>query len=323
MDTTIAPRTGLRLQNPVMTASGTFGNGTEYASRMDISGLGGIVCKGTTLDPRIGNRPLRVVETAAGMLNSIGLQNIGVDAVVREKAPVWATWQVPVLVNVSGGTLEEYTTICTRLDGVPGVAGIELNISCPNVKQGGVAFGNDPEQAFAVTAAVRETTDLPVVVKLSPNVSDIRSIALAVEEAGADAISLINTVYGMSIDARARRPALGNITGGLSGPAIKPLALYLVYQVAQVVSVPIIGIGGILNADDAREFLLAGASAVQVGTALMVNPRAWQTIVEGLQRWFREERIERIEEIIGAANPEFRGRPGHNEAGEKTLAGSR
>lgn len=301
-----------------MTASGTFGYGIEYAARNDLSRLGGIVCKGTTLEPRIGNRPLRVIETAAGMLNSVGLQNVGVDAVVRDKAPVWATWQVPVFVNVSGETIEEYVTIASRLDGTPGVSGIELNISCPNVERGGVGFGTDPIQAASVTAAVRQVTALPLIVKLSPNVADIRPIALAVEEAGADAISLVNTVYGMAINARQRRPSLGNVTGGLSGPAIKPLALYLVYQVAQSVSVPVIGIGGIMSADDAVEFLLAGATAVQVGTALMVNPNAWRTIVEDLDAWFRAEDITNLDQIVGTANPAFRG---HKEADEIDLAG--
>lgn len=319
MDVLIAPRTGLRLPNPVLAASGTFGYGVEYATRHDLAGLGGIVSKGTTLEPRIGNPPLRMVETAAGMLNAIGLQNIGVDALVREKAPVWATWQLPVLVNISGGTIEEYVEIARRLDGVPGVAGIELNISCPNVKEGGVTFGSDARQAAGVTAAVRVATELPLIVKLSPNVADIRSIGAAVEEAGADAISLINTVYGMAIDARRRAPELANITGGLSGPAIKPLALYLVYQVAQEVSVPIVGIGGIMSADDAKEFLLAGASAVQVGTALLVNPNSWREIVTGLEGWFRTERIDRLEDIVGAANPGFRG---IKRAGEVFLTGS-
>lgn len=320
MDTLIAPRTGLRLQNPVMTASGTFGYGIEYAARKRLSRLGGIISKGTTWEPRTGNQPLRVIETAAGMLNSVGLQNIGVDAVVREKAPIWATWEVPVFVNASGGTIEEYAAIASRLDRIAGVAGIELNISCPNVERGGVAFGTDPVQAAGVTAAVRRVTALPLIVKLSPNVADIRPIALAVEEAGADAISLINTIYGMAIDARSRRPALGTITGGLSGPAIKPLALYLVYQVAQCVSIPIIGIGGIMSAGDAREFLLAGATAVQVGTALMVNPDGWREIVDGLEAWFRSEGITTLDDIVGAANPGFGGTR-YKKAGEANPAG--
>lgn len=305
-----------------MTASGTFGYGVEYADRMDLSGLGAVVSKGTTLEPRVGNPPLRMIETAAGMLNAIGLQNIGVDAVMRDKAPLWAGWEVPVFVNISGSAIEEYVEIARRLDSVPGVSGVELNISCPNMRKGGVMFGTSPEQAAAVTAAVRAATELPLLVKLSPNVTNIREIAVAVECAGADAISLINTVYGMALDARRRTPELANVSGGLSGPAIKPLALYLVYQVAQEVSVPVIGIGGIMSATDALEFLLAGASAVQIGTASLVNPNAWRTITGDLESWFREESISRIGEIVGMANAGFRGTRSHEKAGENNLAGS-
>jgi dihydroorotate dehydrogenase (NAD+) catalytic subunit len=283
---------------------------------MDVSGLGCIVCKGTTLHPRPGTEPLRVIETAAGMVNAIGLQNIGVDAVVAEKAPVWATWPVPVLVNVSGSTIEEYCDIVARLDGVPGIAGVELNISCPNVKEGGVAFGVDPYQAALVTSAARRRTQLPLVVKLSPNVTDITSVASAVEEAGADAISLINTVYGMAIDRRRRAPVLTNVSGGLSGPAIKPYALHLVYNVAQEVTVPVIGLGGILTWEDAAEFLLAGATAIQVGTALLVDPTSWQTIADGLERWLAAEGVRSLTEVIGAANPAYR-----RKAGEVSPAG--
>ena len=211
MDVDIAPRTGLRLKNPVIAASGTFGYGTEFAERMDVSELGAMVCKGTTREPRTGNEPLRMAETPAGMLNAIGLQNIGVEAVIAEKAPVWAGWPVPVLVNVSGTTTEDYAYVVSRLDGVPGVSGIELNIPCPNVKEGGVAFGTEPRLAREVTAAARAATDLPLVVKLSPNVTDIRSIAASVEEAGADAVSLVNTVYGMAIDAERHAPLLANV----------------------------------------------------------------------------------------------------------------
>lgn len=306
MKVTIAPRTGLTLKNPVIAASGTFGYGVEFAARMNISGLGAIVCKGTTREPRAGNPPVRLTETPAGMLNAIGLQNVGVEAVVREKAPVWAGWDVPVLVNVSGSTVDEYTDIVAHLNGVPGVAGVELNISCPNVKEGGVAFGIDSRLASEVTGAVRQATELPLVVKLSPNVTDIRPIAATVEEAGADAVSLVNTVYGLAMDRNHRCPSLSNITGGLSGPAIKPYALYLVYQVAQVVSVPVIGIGGILSADDAVDYLLSGATAVEVGTALMLDPTSWQSIVRGLEDWCRREGVREIPEIVGAANPGFR-----------------
>jgi dihydroorotate dehydrogenase (NAD+) catalytic subunit len=317
MDVVLAPRTGFSLQSPVIAASGTFGYGTEFASRTDLSGLGALVCKGTTRQPRAGNEPLRMTETAAGMLNAIGLQNIGVEAVVREKAPLWSTWKVPVLVNVSGTSVEDYVGVTALLDGVPGVAGIELNISCPNIKEGGVAFGVDARMAGEVTQAVREATRLPLLVKLSPNVRDIQEIALAVEEAGADAISLINTVYGMAIEAGRRRPLLANGSGGLSGPAIKPLALYLVYQVAQAVAVPIVGLGGIMTAVDAIEFLLAGASAIAVGTLLLVDPTAWRDLNEGIEAWCKREGVRRLEEVVGAANPQYRGR-----AGELRLTGS-
>lgn len=299
-----------------MAASGVFGYGTEFAARMSLDGLGAMVCKGTTLEPRAGTAPLRMIETSAGLLNAIGLQNIGVDAVVREKAPMWAGWRVPVLVNVSGNTVDEYMEIVRRLDGVPGIAGIELNISCPNTDWGGVAFGVDPAAASAVTAAVRAETSLPLVVKLSPNVSDLRPVASAVEAAGADAISLINTVYGMAIDARRRTPSLSNIRGGLSGPAVKPYALHLVYEVAQEVSVPVIGLGGIVSGTDAAEFLLAGATAVALGTALLIDPTSWRRITSELQAWLADEGVGSIDEVVGAANPLYKRKArGHNLAG--------
>jgi dihydroorotate dehydrogenase (NAD+) catalytic subunit len=310
MDVLIAPRTGLRLQNPVIAASGTFGYGVEFAGRMDLSGLGALICKGTTRRPRTGNAPPRLVETPAGMLNAIGLQNIGVEAVIREKAPIWAGWSLPVLVNVSGTSVEDYVEIAALLDGVPGVAGIELNISCPNIHDGGAIFGVEAQSAAAVTRAVRQTTSLPLVVKLSPNVVDIRPIAAAVADAGADAISLINTVYGMTIDIGSRRPALAVASGGLSGPAIKPYALYLVYQAAQEVDIPIIGVGGILSADDAIEFMLAGATAVEIGTALLLDPTCWQRIVADLEEWRRREGVHAWSEIVGAANARDRRRTG-------------
>jgi dihydroorotate dehydrogenase (NAD+) catalytic subunit len=316
MDVIIAPRTGFRLQSPVIAASGTFGYGVEYAARADLCGLGAIVCKGTTRQPRPGNAPLRMVETAAGMLNSIGLQNVGVDAVITEIAPRWVTLPVPVLVNVSGNSPEEYQDVVRLLDGVPGVSGIELNISCPNVKEGGVAFGTTPQAAAHVTAAVRAATTLPLVVKLSPNVTDIRIIAAAVERAGADAISVANTLYGMAIDTRRRTPVLSSVNGGLSGPAIKPYALYLVYQVAQEVSVPVIGIGGIMSSDDALEFIMAGASAVELGTALLVDPSGWRAITRGIDEWCRREGVRSLQEIVGAANPCFK-----RKTGEAHLAG--
>jgi dihydroorotate dehydrogenase (NAD+) catalytic subunit len=292
---------GLRLANPVIAASGTFGYGSEYAGLFDIQRLGAVVCKGTTLEPREGNPPPRLAETAAGVLNAIGLQNGGVDALILEKAPVWARWQVPVLVNIAGETVEEYALLAKRLDAVPGVSGLEVNISCPNIQAGGAEFGLRPESAAAVTAAVRAATSLPVMVKLTPNTPDIVSVARAVSESGADAVSLINTLKGMAIDIRRRRPALGNTTGGLSGPAIKPVALHMVYQVAGAVRIPVIGCGGIDSAHDAIEFIMAGATAVEVGTASFGNPRAVLDIIDGIAAFLNEEKIGSITEIIGAA----------------------
>ncbi|MFH1003544.1 MAG: dihydroorotate dehydrogenase [Chloroflexota bacterium] len=299
----LAPRRrpGLLLANPVMTASGTFGYGTEDDHRFDIQRLGAIVSKGTTLEPREGNPQPRLAETAGGVLNAIGLQNIGVAALVREKAPVWAGWRVPVVVNIAGATVEEYARLAAALDGVPGVSALEVNISCPNVKEGGMEFGARPEPAARVTAAVRAATSLPVLVKLTPNTADIVAVAAAVAASGADAVSLINTLRGMAVDVRRRRPVLGNVTGGLSGPAVKPVALYMVYAVAGAVDVPVVGCGGITTAADAIEFLMAGASAVQVGTAGFANPRAPLDVLEGLERFMAVEGIEDIKSLIGAA----------------------
>jgi dihydroorotate dehydrogenase (NAD+) catalytic subunit len=294
-------RRGLLLANPVITASGTFGYGTEYAEIIDTQRLGAIICKGTTLEPRPGNPQPRLAETAGGVLNSIGMENIGIDALIQEKAPIWAGWSVPVIVNILGESLEEYAHLAILLDKVPGVSGIEVNISCPNVSAGGMEFGASPEAAAVATAAVRANTSLPVIVKLSPNVTDITEIACAVVEAGADALSLINTLRGMAIDLASRRPVLDNKSGGLSGPAIKPVALHMVYQVAQAVEVPVIGCGGIATANDALEFIFAGASAVQVGTATFTDPRASLDILEGIEEFMRKEGVKQISEIIGAA----------------------
>jgi len=298
---------GLRLQNPVMMASGCFGWGTEYAGLIDIQRLGAIISKGTTLRPRRGNPMPRLAETPAGLLNAIGLQNIGVRRVIAEKAPVWATWKVPVLVNVAGDDIEDFCECARLLDGVPGVAGIELNVSCPNVRAGGAVFACDPTAAGEVTEAVRRCTTLPLMVKLSPNVGDIVAIALAVEEAGADCISLINTLVGMKIDVRRRRPFLGNITGGLSGPAIRPVAVRMVFQVAQAVRIPIVGLGGIASVEDALEFLMAGASAVQVGTAVFVDPTIPLKIVDGLAKFMDREGVPHLADLVGVANPGFLG----------------
>jgi dihydroorotate dehydrogenase (NAD+) catalytic subunit len=294
-------RHGLRLANPVMTASGTFGYGTEYSQLFDIQKLGAIVCKGTTLEPREGNPQPRLVEAAAGVINAIGLQNIGVRALIKEKAPVWAGWRVPVIVNIAGDSVPEYGKLAKALDGVKGVSGIEVNISCPNVKAGGAAFGADPKCAAEVTRAVRAATSLPVIVKLTPNTGDIAGVARAVVEAGADAVSLINSVKGMAINLSERRPSIGNVTGGLSGPAIKPIALAMVYEAAGAVDVPVIGCGGIASAGDALEFIMAGASAVQVGSATFGNPRVSLDVLEGIERYMEKEGIKKLSEIIGAA----------------------
>ena len=284
-----------------MTASGTFGYGTEYSHLFDIQKLGAIVCKGTTLEPRDGNPQPRLAETASGLLNSIGLQNIGVEAVIKEKAPIWAGWRVPVIVNIAGETTDDYTQLASKLDGVAGISAIEINISCPNIKAGGAEFGANPESAAEVTAAVKAATSLPILVKLTPNTSDIAKIAVAVAKAGADAISLINTLKGMAIDITKRRPLLGNITGGLSGPAIKPVALHMVYEVAGAVEVPVIGCGGITTASDAIEFIMAGASAIQVGTASFANPRAPLEVLEGIEQFMEKEGIKDIADLIGLA----------------------
>ncbi|MFQ5925251.1 MAG: dihydroorotate dehydrogenase [Dehalococcoidia bacterium] len=292
---------GLLLANPVMTAAGTVGYGTGYAKTLDIERLGAIVSKGTTLSPRPGNPQPRLTETASGLLNSVGLQNIGIDALITEKAPIWATWRIPVIVNIAGESIEEYAELARRLDGVAGVSGIEVNISCPNVAWGGMEFGKSPEMAAGVTAAVKSQTSLPVIVKLTPNVTDIAQIARAVCQAGADALSLINTVVGMTIDITKRKPFLGGITGGLSGPAIKPIALYMVYQVSQAVKVPIVGCGGICSADDALEFIAAGATAVQIGTANLVNPKTALEVLGGVERFMEREGVEDIAQLVGAA----------------------
>ena len=289
------------LANPVMTASGTFGYGTEYSHLFDIQRLGAIVCKGTTLEPREGNPQPRLAETACGVLNSIGMQNIGADALVKEKAPIWGGWRVPVIVNIAGEAVNDYAQLASKLDGVTGISAIEVNIGCPNLKAGGIEFGSEPGLAAEVTAAVKRATSLPVLVKLTPHTSDIAETAVSVAEAGADAISAINTIKGMAIDIARRKPLLGNITGGLSGPAIKPVALWMVYEAAGAVEIPVIGCGGIVAASDAIEFIMAGASAIQVGTAGFTNPRAHLDVLEGIEQFMGKEGIEDIAELIGAA----------------------
>jgi dihydroorotate dehydrogenase (NAD+) catalytic subunit len=291
----------MRLANPVIAASGTFGYGEEMESLLDIQMLGAVVCKGTTLKPRPGNPQPRLAETPDGMLNAIGLQNIGVDMVIREKAPAWAKWQVPVIVNIAADSIADYAELAHRLDRVPGISGLEVNVSCPNVASGCLEFGADAHAAAQVTAAVRQATTLPVIVKLTPNVTDIVSIAVAVAAAGADAISLINTLRGMAIDIKKRKPLLGNITGGLSGPALKPVALAMVYAVARAVEIPVIGGGGISTAEDALEFIMAGATAVEVGTATFLNPKTMLHIIDGLVEYLRREGIGDVNQLIGCA----------------------
>ena len=301
----LAPKhpSGLRLRNPVMTASGTFGYGTEYASLIDIQRLGAIVSKGITELPRKGNVQPRVAETPAGMLNSIGLQNVGIHAVVKEKAPMWAQWQVPVVVNISGESLDEFQRMAAALEGVDGVAGVEVNISCPNVERGGMEFGADPEAAAQVTQVVKRATSLPVIVKLTPNVTDIRVVAQAVEAAGADALTVMNTVVGMAIDVRRKRPVIGRGFAGLSGPAIKPVAVYNTWRVASVVSIPVIGCGGIAGPNDAIEFLLAGATAVQVGSMTFADPTTSLRVLDGIERYLEQQQVSAVRELVGLARP--------------------
>jgi len=288
------------MKNPVMVASGTFGFGKEYSDLIDLNMLGAIVTKGTSLEPWEGNPPDRIAETPAGMLNAIGLQNDGVESLITEKIPWLLKFDVPVIVNIVGTTADEYVEVARRLDGVEGVAGVEVNISCPNVKEGGIAFGTDPAMAAEVVAAVRKVTRLPVIPKLSPNVTDIVLMAQACVDAGADAVSLINTLLGTAIDAETRTFKLANITGGLSGPAVKPVALRMVWQVAQAVDVPVVGIGGIMTAEDAIEFFLAGAEAIQVGTANFVNPGAPLDVIAGVDAYLERHGFAHIREIVGA-----------------------
>ena len=292
---------GMALRNPIMTASGTFGYGAEFAPYMDLQSIGAIVTKGLSLRPQAGNDTPRIIETPAGMLNAIGLQNVGIDAFIEKKVPFLRTVNTPCIANFFGNTVEEYAEMARRLDAIPEVAGLEMNISCPNVKCGGIQFGSDPASAATVVAACRAVCNKPLIVKLSPNVTDVVAMARACVDAGADSLSLINTLVGMAIDIKTRRPVLANTTGGLSGPAIKPVALRMVWQVAQAVKVPLIGIGGIMSATDVVEFLLAGATAVQVGTASFVTPGIAQTIAEDLEQWMQANGVHDVRELIGGA----------------------
>ena len=294
---------GLVLANPVMTASGTFGNGLEYQKVFDIQRLGAIVSKAITLRPRKGNVQPRIAETPAGMINSIGLQNIGIDAILRDVAPTWATWRVPVIANIAGDAVADYASLARRLDGAAGVSGIEMNISCPNVETG-LQFGSDPRAAAEVTAAVRRQTQLPLLVKLTPDTGDIVAVARAVADSGADALTLINTYPAMRIDIQSRRPALGWGSGGLSGPALLPIAVRMVYAVARSIDIPIVGCGGITSGEDAVEMMMAGASAVQVGTATFLNPHAPLDVLEGIESFMGAQGLERPQDFVGGALPQ-------------------
>jgi dihydroorotate dehydrogenase (NAD+) catalytic subunit len=291
---------GIRMKNPVMTASGTFGYGQEYAPYFDLKELGALVTKGISLMPMAGNPPPRICETPSGMLNAIGLQNVGVDIFLQDKLPYLVKIGIPIIVNVLGHSLKEYVEVARRLDGQKGISGLEINISCPNVAQGGLSFGADPRLAARVVSRVRAVTGLPLIAKLTPQVTDIGCIARAVEEAGADAVSLINTIPGMAVDIRTRRSKLGRINGGLSGPAIKPVALRLVHLVAQAIAIPVIGLGGIRSAEDALEFLIVGARAVQIGTANFIRPKAAVEIIQDLRDFLSARGIRKVEKLIGS-----------------------
>jgi dihydroorotate dehydrogenase (NAD+) catalytic subunit len=310
----------LRLENPVIAASGCFGYGLEYAQIIDVQRLGAFVSKGITPRHRSGNPMPRVVETPGGMLNAIGLQNPGIHGFIKKYPPIWTNWRVPAIVNISAESVEDYAMMASMLDEAPGIAGIEVNISCPNIAAGGYCFGWDPDMSADVTRAVKRATTLPIIVKLSPGATDIVSIAEAVEEAGADSISLINTLVGMAINARTREPVLANVTGGLSGPAIKPIALRMVYQVAAAVRIPVIGMGGISGLADALEFFMAGASAIQVGTAIFVQPSMIIRLIDDLDEWLHREGVSSIREIVGVAHPRRSGQHERDLAPETAVA---
>jgi len=294
---------GIKLKNPVMPASGTFGYGQEYAPFVDLNRLGAMILKGITLKPKTGNPPPRVIETPSGMLNAIGLQNVGVEILIKEKLPYLKKFNTPVIINISGDTIEEYIELVERLGEVSkemGIAGLEVNISCPNVKKGGMVWGTDAKATYKIINSIRKATPLPLIVKLTPNVTNIKTIAKAAEEAGADALSLINTLVGMAIDINSHKPKLANISGGLSGPAVKPVALWLVWQVFQTVNIPVIGIGGILKVEDALEFIIAGARAIEIGTANFLNPKATIKIIEGIEKYLTENNIKDVNELVGS-----------------------
>jgi len=291
---------GLRLKNPVMTASGTFGYGLEYEELIDLNLLGGIVVKGISLWEEKGNPPLRICETPGGMLNAIGLQNIGLESFLRDKLPDLRRYNTAIIVNIWGRTINDYVQLAERLSQAAGIAAIEINISCPNIKQGGMSFGQDEKMTYQLVKAVREKTQIPLIVKLTPNVTDPVPIALRAEEAGANCISLINTLLGMAIDIETKRPLLANVTGGLSGPAIRPVALRMVWQVASAVKIPVIGVGGIASAEDALQFLIAGSMAVQIGTANFRDPLVCQKVINGIEEYLINHGLEDIHQLIGS-----------------------
>ena len=304
----LAPRNPreLVLRNPVIPASGCFGYGEEYASVIDVQRLGAFVSKGITPEKRSGNPMPRILETPAGMLNAIGLQNPGIRDFVRKYPPMWEQWDVPAIVNISAESVGDYAEMARILDEVPGIAALEVNVSCPNIARGGYCFGWDPDMTADVTRAVRDASTLPVIVKLSPGATDVVSVAQAAESAGADAVSLVNTLVGIAIDVRKRKPLLANQTGGLSGPAIKPVAVRMVYQVAAAVEVPVIGMGGIMSLNDALEFFMAGASAIQIGTAIFVDPGLPIRLIDELGAWLEGEGFPSLAQVVGIANPGFR-----------------
>jgi len=294
----------LNLENPLLTASGTYGNGREYSDLVDLKSWGGLVTKGLTLEPRSGNKGVRIVETPAGILNSIGLQNPGIEYFVREEIPFLEKQEIPVIVNIAGRRIRDYEELTRRLDPFPCISAFEVNVSCPNVREGGLAFGTNPGLVYEITSRLREVTQKPLIIKLTPNVADVGAIAIQAEKAGADAVSLINTLMGMEIDIETCRPLLGNTVGGLSGPAVKPVALRMVYQVYRQVKIPIIGMGGITKGEDAVAFLLAGARAIALGTVNFVNPKAPLEIKEFIFDYMKRHNFSSLENMVGVAHQE-------------------
>ena len=290
----------IKLKNPVIVSSGTFGFGEEFEDFFDLNHLGAIIPKGISLTPMMGNPPPRIFETEGGIINSIGLQNPGFQSFIKNKLPYYRNLKTHLIINFFGKSQREYIELARRFDSVPGISGLEMNISCPNIKRGGIVFGTDPQMAYRLVRGVRKATKLTLIVKLSPNVTDIALMAKSVEEGGADAVSLVNTFRAMAINIHTRKPELGNIIGGLSGPAIKPIALRMVWEVSQAVNIPIIGMGGIMNAEDAIEFILVGASAIQIGTANLINPKTGIEVIHGIKKYLVQNKINRIQKLIGA-----------------------